>query len=120
MIEVSLLWHNASDDLTVGIACLDVLPPVGSTLLFAADTAIDGVEGVIWRVAKVVIYPAQQGSMAWRQARAGDRVQVAQYTAFVEPTEGPFHWPPIDGGTWGPRRENHLPNRENHLPNLGA
>jgi acetyl-CoA acetyltransferase len=88
MITVDLYWHRDDEDLNLGKAYLDALPPAGSLLSWTTPVNSTGV----WRIGELYIHPAQGGSMAVVHASIGGRnQQVAIYHAFVEPAEGPFH-----------------------------
>lgn len=84
---IYLSWHTDTEDITLGDAYVDVLPPVGSLIAYVA-MYLPEPRPVTWRVTTVQITPAMPGSMAVRHSRAG---QLAVYHVFVEPAEGPFH-----------------------------
>lgn len=92
MIRVTLNWHTAAEDLDLGECFMDAVPPAG-TLLGYSSASVAPNESC-WRVVFVMAYPSMPGSANVRAVVEGRRPlngQVAQYVAFVEPTDGPFH-----------------------------
>jgi len=87
-VKIDLYWHTETEDLNLGEAYTDVLPPVGTLIAHVARCFLPGPRPVSWRVVTVQIVPAAPGSMS---ARHPGVEQYGIYNVFVEPTEGPFH-----------------------------
>ncbi len=85
---IHLWWHTEAEDINLGEAYVDVLPPVGSLIAYtAAPVRLDEPRPAGWRVAFVQVYPAMPGSRAVHHPDG----QYGIYNVFVEPAEGPFH-----------------------------
>jgi hypothetical protein len=87
VLKVGLVWHRETDDVDVGDAYLEVLPPVGTLIAFMGSVLTDGV----WRVIQLYAVPAHGGSATVLGVQKGYPAQVGQYYAFVIPAEGPYH-----------------------------
>lgn len=84
MIGLNLYWKRDGEDIDVGMGWCDLLPPVGSRLVFVSE------HGTVWRVTEHYFHLTMEGSprhIAWRSGRTHDEARV---TVFVVPTEGPF------------------------------
>lgn len=87
-MRIDLVWHTEIEDLNLGEAYTDVLPPVGALIAHAAQCFLPSPKPVSWRVVAVQIVPAAPGSMSARHPGAE---QYGVYHVFVEPAEGSFH-----------------------------
>lgn len=86
-MKIDLFWHTDADDIRLGEAHVDVLPPPG-TLIYYAPSQAPAPSPASWRVVVVQIIPAAPESMA---VLYSGREQYGIYHVFVEPAEGPFH-----------------------------
>jgi hypothetical protein len=86
-VRIYLYWHTETEDINLGEGFVDVLPPVGSLIVYVPEQ-MPKPRPAHWRVTTVQISPAMVGSQAIRNRR-GDQLGI--YHVFVEPAEGPFH-----------------------------
>lgn len=88
---IHLWWHTEAEDINLGEAHVDGLPPVGALIAYsAAPVRLDEPRPASWRVTTVQIHPAMPGSQTvlLHHVYGG---QYGIYNVFVEPAEGPFH-----------------------------
>lgn len=84
-MRIYLEWHTETEDIALGEALVEALPPVGALIAYV-PVGMPEPRPVSWRVVTLYIVPAVPGSPAEQRGE-----QLGVYYVFVEPAEGPYH-----------------------------
>lgn len=89
-MKIDLVWHADTEDIDLGHAYVEALPPIGSLVVYV-PLDLPAPRPVCWKVVTLLIHPAMPGSWSARFAAGRTDEQFGMYQVFVEPAEGPYH-----------------------------